>query len=211
MTEIGAIPKRGRNDSQGYAFRGIDDVMAAVQPVFSKHGVLVLPSVQEMRTESIDRGQGKAAMQVVRLLIDYKFIGPEGDHISATVVGEGMDTGDKASNKAMSAGFKYALCQALCIPTEEIAENDADRTSPDTSGGTSDEVPPGGFAVKDGHKESHILSSTEPACPSCGGVMYDNRDGKQKPTQPDWKCKKAKWNAAAKKWDGCDGMYWLAS
>ncbi|MNY54686.1 hypothetical protein D3C86_1905820 [compost metagenome] len=35
-----------------------------------------------------------------------------------------MDSGDKATNKAMSAAYKYAAFQAFCIPTE--GDNDAD-------------------------------------------------------------------------------------
>jgi hypothetical protein len=38
-----------------------------------------------------------------------------------------MDSGDKASNKAMSAAYKYAAFQAFCIPTE--GDNDADATT----------------------------------------------------------------------------------
>jgi hypothetical protein len=38
-----------------------------------------------------------------------------------------MDSGDKATNKAMSAAFKYACLQAFCIPTE--GDNDADATT----------------------------------------------------------------------------------
>ena len=32
-----------------------------------------------------------------------------------------MDSGDKATNKAMSIAYKYAAFQAFCIPTEETA------------------------------------------------------------------------------------------
>ena len=42
-----------------------------------------------------------------------------------------MDSGDKASNKAMAAAMKYAICQILCIPTEEI--KDPDGESPEGS------------------------------------------------------------------------------
>jgi hypothetical protein len=38
--------------------------------------------------------------------------------------GEAMDSGDKATNKAMSAAYKYACMQAFSIPTE--GDNDAD-------------------------------------------------------------------------------------
>ena len=38
-----------------------------------------------------------------------------------------MDSADKATNKAMSAAYKYAAIQAFCIPTE--GDNDADATT----------------------------------------------------------------------------------
>jgi hypothetical protein len=42
----------------------------------------------------------------------------------------------------------------------------------------------------------------DPACPVCGGGMWDNRDSKRKPTQPDFKCKDK---------DCRDGAVWLES
>ena len=41
-----------------------------------------------------------------------------------------MDSGDKASNKAMSAAFKYACFQTFCIPTEEMRDPDAETPPP---------------------------------------------------------------------------------
>ncbi|MBR2681016.1 MAG: ERF family protein, partial [Exiguobacterium sp.] len=46
--------------------------------------------------------------------------------VSCVVIGEGMDTGDKASNKAMSVGMKYAAFQLFMIPTEEMIDPDAE-------------------------------------------------------------------------------------
>jgi hypothetical protein len=43
--------------------------------------------------------------------------------------GEAMDSADKATNKAMSAAYKYAAFLAFCIPTE--GDNDADATTPE--------------------------------------------------------------------------------
>ena len=43
------------------------------------------------------------------------------------MIGEAMDRSDKATNKAMSAAYKYACFQTFCIPTE--GDNDADFTT----------------------------------------------------------------------------------
>lgn len=37
-------------------------------------------------------------------------------------------------------------------------------------------------------------------CPKCGGEMYDNRQTKKSPKQPDYKCKAYK--------EGCEGVIW---
>jgi hypothetical protein len=38
-----------------------------------------------------------------------------------------MDSGDKSTNKAMSAAYKYACIQSFCIPTE--GDNDTENTT----------------------------------------------------------------------------------
>ena len=43
-----------------------------------------------------------------------------------------MDSGDKASNKAMSSAFKYACFQVFCIATEEMKDPDAETPPPST-------------------------------------------------------------------------------
>jgi hypothetical protein len=62
----------------------------------------------------------------VKVKVTYTFIGASGDSIKATVVGEAMDSGDKATAKAMSVAFRTALLQALSLPTDEP---DPDATS----------------------------------------------------------------------------------
>ena len=41
-----------------------------------------------------------------------------------------MDSGDKATNKAMAIAMKYALFQVFCIPTEEMKDPDAETPEP---------------------------------------------------------------------------------
>ena len=55
----------------------------------------------------------------VKVKVSYTFIGAGGDAIKATVVGEAMDSGDKATAKAMSVAFRTALLQTLSLPTDE--------------------------------------------------------------------------------------------
>jgi hypothetical protein len=63
-----------------------------------------------------------------RLTVEYVFTAPDGSKDSMTVVGESRDWADKATNQAMSAGYKTGLLQMFLIPLEET--QDADAASP---------------------------------------------------------------------------------
>ena len=119
MNDVQAVKKGDRNASQGFNFRGIDAVMNAVGPALRKHGVVVVPCVVNYDYGSVEVGKNRTPMGHVRLTVDYTFYGPGGDSITATSVGEAMDSGDKATAKAMSVAFRTALLQALCLPTDE--------------------------------------------------------------------------------------------
>ena len=118
MKEVGAVGKNDRNQSQGFAFRGIDAVINAVSPAFQKHKVIVVPTVIEKQSREVESAKGKAVTHV-ELKVAYTFYGSEGDFISATVCSEAMDYGDKATAKAMSVALRTALLQTLALPTDE--------------------------------------------------------------------------------------------
>lgn len=129
MAEVGAVGKSKRNAQQGYQFRGIDDVVAHVQEVMAKHGVIVVPRVIEREREMVATKSG-GSMASVRLLVQHTFFAADGSSVVADTLGEAMDSGDKASNKAMSAALKYALTETLLIPTYEL-DRDTEEQSPE--------------------------------------------------------------------------------
>ena len=131
MEEGYAISKDKRNNTQGFMYRGIDDVMNTFQPLLAKHHIFIVPEVLEQTREERTTSKG-ATMMYSLLKTKYTFFAEDGTSVSAVVVGEGMDSGDKASNKAMSVAMKYAMFQVFCIPTEEMQDPDAD-TPPPTS------------------------------------------------------------------------------
>ena len=120
MKAVGAIAKKDKNTAQGFNFRGIDSVVNAVSPALQKFGVVVVPSVEEYDYQTVEIGRNRTAMGHVRVKVTYTFIGVNGDTIKATVVGEAMDSGDKATAKAMSVAFRTALLQSLSLPTDEV-------------------------------------------------------------------------------------------
>lgn len=115
------ISKDKRNQQQGFNFRGIDQVYNALAPALVNHGLLILPRITERTvTERINQ-KGTVLFYVV-VKAEFDFVGTEDGSIhTVTTYGEAMDSGDKATNKAMSIAYKYAAFQAFCIPTEETA------------------------------------------------------------------------------------------
>lgn len=135
LSKIG-ISKDSKNQSQGYAFRGIDAVYGALSPLLSKHGLCILPRVTDRQVIERQNRQGTALFYVT-LTVEFDFVAAEdGSKHTVITVGEAMDSGDKASNKAMSAAYKYAAFQAFCIPTE--GDNDADSQTHEVAASVSD-------------------------------------------------------------------------
>lgn len=129
MAEVGAVGKTKKNQAQGYQFRGVDDVVAHVQEVMAKCGLVVIPRVVEREREMLTTQKG-GSMVSVRLLVEHTFYCEEdGSSVVCTTLGEAMDSGDKASNKAMSAALKYCLTESLLIPTYEV-DRDTEEHSP---------------------------------------------------------------------------------
>lgn len=123
--EIGAIGKDRKNQQQGFMFRGIDQVMNTLHPLLAKHGVVIIPEVIETKREERTTKHGGNLIYTMHK-IRYHFTADDGSEVCAVVVGEGMDSADKSSNKAMAIAYKYACFQVFCIPTEELAKDDPD-------------------------------------------------------------------------------------
>ena len=122
---IGAIGKDKTNAQQGFKYRGIDQVYNALNPVMAELGIFFCPEVINQKREERVTKNG-AVLTYTLLTIKFTAYAPDGSNVSMTVVGEGMDSGDKSSNKAMSVAMKYAMFQLFCIPTEEMKDPDAD-------------------------------------------------------------------------------------
>lgn len=134
MNDVGAVSKGDTNNQQGFRYRGIDAVMNAIHPAMAKHKVFVAPEILEHTREDRTSKSGGATIYSI-CKIRFTFYTTDGSSVSATVIGEAMDFGDKSTNKCMSIAFKYALFQVFCIPTEMI-DPDADTIE---DGGQSNE------------------------------------------------------------------------
>lgn len=127
LAKTGIAKNRKNQQGSGYMFRGIDDVYAALSPLLSAHKLVVVPRV--LTREVIDRqSKNGGALFYVTVHAEFDFISAiDGTTHTAATFGEAMDSGDKATNKAMSAAYKYAAFMTFAIPTE--GDNDADATT----------------------------------------------------------------------------------
>lgn len=131
LSKIG-IAKAQKNQQQRYNFRGIDDIYNTLAPLLAKHRLVIMPKALER--EVVERTTMKGSVLFyVTVKVDYHFISADdASEFVVTAFGEAMDSGDKATNKAMSSAYKYAAFQAFCIPTE--GDNDADATTHEVEG-----------------------------------------------------------------------------
>lgn len=136
LAKVG-IAKANRNSQQGYNFRGIDDVYAALSPLLAKHGLVVIPRCLERTVAERVNSKGNPLFYVT-VKAEFDFVSAEDGSVhTACTFGEAMDSADKATNKAMSAAYKYAAFMAFAIPTE--GDNDADSTTHEVAATISQE------------------------------------------------------------------------
>ena len=148
IADVGAVGKDKVNKQQGFKFRSIDDVYNALHPALAKNKVFIVPDILERDVEQVSVGKNGTIMQYVTCQIRFTFFAEDGSFVESTLIGEAMDSGDKATNKAMAIAYKYACFQVFCIPTEEML--DPDLESPNITGN------------KDKNKETPQSAKTEP-------------------------------------------------
>lgn len=118
MGDVQAVRKEDRNEQQRFFFRGIDAVMNAVGPALRRHGVICVPVRIDPQWRDATTTRDKAARECL-VTVTYRVTGPAGDSFEGSAPGESLDSGDKATAKAMSVAYRTFLLQALTIPTDE--------------------------------------------------------------------------------------------
>ena len=190
MRRISAIGKDSVNQTQGFKYRGIDAVMNMLYPVMSELGLFIVPEVLEQTREERtstkkvwDNNKREYFDRVSTLLysilkIKYTMYAPDGSNVSAVVIGEGMDSGDKASNKALAVGLKYACFQMFMIPTEDMIDPDSESPEVDPGARTPNAPQKPGKQLEDLAKERAALENS--AKPDPGKVEKTDK----MPTSP---------------------------
>lgn len=165
--EVGPVGKDSRNQQQNFNYRGIDAVVNAAAGALDKHGVITVPVLDQYDYDgNVEIGKNRSLMGHAKVQVTYRFYGPAGDYFDARVPGEAMDSGDKATAKAMSVAYRIALLQCLNLPTDEAdPDSQTYERSPRASAGDAWE-------------------SAAPASPR--QPQNSSRDGAQRNSAPSW-------------------------
>ena len=123
------IGKGRTNSQQGYKFRGIDDILKSLSAALVDAGLVILPRCTHREVVERTTAKGGALFNVT-CAVEFDLVSVEdGSKHTVCTYGEAMDSADKATNKAMSAAYKYLALLVFCIPTETTPDTDADFTT----------------------------------------------------------------------------------
>ena len=124
MSEVGYVQKEAAGGLP-YTFAGEAALIRAIRPAMVKAGIFCYVSdIVEIRQDSFETKKGTMMNHVTAHGI-VKFVQPASEtFIDVHAMGEGMDAGDKAGNKAATGLLKYALRQTFLIETGD----DPDKT-----------------------------------------------------------------------------------
>lgn len=124
------IGKNSKNESQGFKFRGIDDVLNRLSKHLVEANLVIIPQVLSRDVHERTNARGNALFYVT-LNVAYTIKSAvDGSETTVVTVGEAMDSGDKATNKALSIAYKYMAFQLFAIPIDE----DPDRHTHEVKG-----------------------------------------------------------------------------
>lgn len=135
--EIGVVEKNLNvqvNKNSSYKAVSERDVIDAVKPIEAKYRVYSYPVSRQIVDRDVLVKESEYNGQVtrtntlfMRLETVYRFVNIDNptDFTETTVYGDGLDTGDKATGKAMTYADKYALMKAYKISTGDDPDKEA--------------------------------------------------------------------------------------
>lgn len=130
--EIGVIAKDGNNQQQKYKYIEYETIAGKFRELFSKYGVVLIPSMVEQERSAITTSRGSSGVSTV---CHFEFTVVNADKPDDRFVvkwqGEAADYGDKATNKAATAAVKYYLMRQFNISSK--GDEDPDSQTPEVA------------------------------------------------------------------------------
>jgi hypothetical protein len=136
MNEVGYV-KKTKAPNLTYTFAGEAGLIAALRPEMVANGIFMAVSkISNVITREYATSKGTAMVNVA-LVGTVRFYHVGGTFIEVESAGEGSDTGDKATAKAMTAMYKYALRETFLIETGDDPDKYASDERPAHSNGNN--------------------------------------------------------------------------
>ena len=119
------IAKGRKNAQQGFAYRGIDDVYAALAPCLAENKLCVLPRVVNKEVSERTSAKG-GVLFYTAVTVEFDLVSAvDGSTHTVSAIGEAFDSGDKSIGKALSYAYKAMAFMLFAIPVEG-QDNDPD-------------------------------------------------------------------------------------
>jgi hypothetical protein len=128
--ELIAIPKQRNPQSDvKYAYRSIDDVMNALNPLLSNSGLVITQKVIDRKLTAVTSKSGTPGY-LADVIVEMSITDGKETLITQEWA-TSVDYSDKAPTQAMSMAYKYALIRMFVVTTKDLILNDADNRSPE--------------------------------------------------------------------------------
>ena len=173
LAKIGISKSSRNNQGSGYNFRGIDAVYNVLSSIMAQNGLCIIP---RMLTRTCEERTSKSGGALFYVTVEAEFdlvSAEDGSKHTARTFGEAMDSGDKATNKAMSAAYKYMAFQTFAIPTE--GDNDADAHTHEVSSRIIDEMTDHITAIQDATDEESLKAAYTIAYKACPDKSWQKK------------------------------------
>lgn len=134
QSELATVAKNltvSTGGKSSYRAVGEKDILDAVKPLEQKYGVYSYPVDRDIVDSGEMEKQGSNGYSTIsrylRIRTVYRFVNIDNpdDHIDILSYADGIDSGDKATGKAMTYCDKYALMKAYKISTGEDPDQKA--------------------------------------------------------------------------------------
>ncbi len=114
--DLGFVGKDQQTESgTRYNYRGHDQIVNAIVPLFDKYGVYT--TVEDKPVFYEGRNAGTKYVTAVQLIKAVTFWAPDGSSRTSTVLSESTDYSNKATGQAGTYAYRIALEQTFTIPT----------------------------------------------------------------------------------------------
>lgn len=173
LASIGISKSSRNNQGAGYNFRGIDAVYNVLSSIMAKNGLCIIPRMLSRISEERVSKAGSALFYIT-VEAEFDLVSAEdGSKHTARTFGEAMDSGDKGTNKAMSAAYKYMAFQTFAIPTE--GDNDADGQTHEVSAKIINEMADHITAIQDATDEESLKAAYTIAYKACPDKSWQKK------------------------------------